>query len=307
MKEDKLKQLYFSHDIFSDKDEKIVKMFYYFRKHIEDFSLDFIKNNFFHASFGLFWEIVQYLHRNELTEDEIPILADELRADEEFVRLIIEKFNLFRIDENGFIVSDRILKNLNKLAEKSDKNKSSAEVRWLLSAFNKAYVEFFEEEPILEPSEIESLKKYNEKIPDLRGKLRDILYTLYCLKFDTSTNFKPCANWLLTKNNLARLLNGEFGKLKHKPTEKEIKEKQRKEAEAKAKRQEPTEIEIKMSKIQTREEAVEFIKEFYSNQYLSFHCSKAYVLPTMRTMLLNKFNITDKEVIEYVGTKKDNE
>lgn len=306
MKEDKLKQLYFSHDIFSDKDEKIVKMFYFFRKNIDKFPLDFIKNNFFHASFGLFWEIVQYLHRNELTEEEIPMLADELRADEEFVRLIIEKFNLFRIDENGFIVSDRILKNLNKLTEKSDKNKSSAEVRWLLSAFNKAYIEFFEEEPILQPSEIELLKQYNKKISDLRGKLRDILYTLYCLKFDTSINFKPCANWLLTKNNLARLLNGEFGKLKHKPTEKEIKEKRRKEVEAEAKRQEPSEMEIKMSKIQTREEAVEFIKEFYSGKKLTFQGSKVYVIPEMR-ILLKKYNITDKEVIEYVGTKEDNE
>ena len=81
MKDDKLKQLYFSHDIFADKDEKIVKTFYHFRKNIEEFSDDFIRKNFFHASFGLFWEIVQYLHRNELTVDEIPMLADELRAD----------------------------------------------------------------------------------------------------------------------------------------------------------------------------------------------------------------------------------
>ena len=150
MKDDKLKQLYFSHDIFADKDEKIVKMFYHFRKNIEEFSDDFIRKNFFHASFGLFWEIVQYLHRNELTVDEIPMLADELRADERFVRSIIEDFNLFRIDEDGKVISDRILQNLNEVTQKSNKNRESAQARWLLSAFNKYYEEFFEQKPILQ-------------------------------------------------------------------------------------------------------------------------------------------------------------
>ena len=92
MTKEKLKQLYFSHDFFADKDEKIVKMFYYFRKNINEFSDSFIRRNFFHASFGLYWEIVQYMHRNELTVEDIPVLADELRADERFIRIIIHKF-----------------------------------------------------------------------------------------------------------------------------------------------------------------------------------------------------------------------
>ena len=211
MKKNKLKQLYFPHDIFTDKDEKIIKMFYYFRKHIDDFSLDFIKDNFFLASFGLFWEIVQYLHLNELTAEEIPMLADELRTDEKFVRLIIEKFNLFRIEDNGVIVSDRILENLKKIKEKSEKNKNSAQVRWLLAAFNKSYIEFFGEEPILERSEIEVLKKYNEKIENLKELLPDILYSLKELKFDTDIKFVPNAHWLLKENNLAKLIDGTYG------------------------------------------------------------------------------------------------
>ncbi len=297
MKEDKLKQLYFSHDIFSDKDEKIIKMFYFFRKNIDEFSIDFIKTNFFHASFGLFWEIVQYMHLNKLTVNEIPMLADELRADEKFVRLIIEKFNLFKIEDSGEIVSERVLKNLNKLTETSEKNKTASEVRWLLSAFNKSYLEFFGEEPILSKEEIEALKQYNKKIPDLKEKLRDIIFTLKNLKFETDINFVPCANWLLKDNHLARLLNGEFGKLKHKATKKEIKEEQRKEAQEQAQNQAPTEIEIKISKIQTREEAIKFLKEYYSKEELNYFGGKAHIFPPFRT-ILNKFNIKDKEIID---------
>ena len=125
MKSDKLKQLYFSHDIYADKDEKIVKMFYYFRKNINEFSEEFLRKNFYYASFGLFWQIVQYLHRSELTVDEIPILADDLRADESFVRSIINDFNLFKIVD-GKIISERVVKNLKLQKEKSEKARQSA-------------------------------------------------------------------------------------------------------------------------------------------------------------------------------------
>ena len=120
---DKLKQLYFSHDIYADRDEKIVKMFYYFRK--TKFTDEFLRRNFFHAAFGLFWEIVQYMHLNTLTVEEIPMLADALRADEKFVRSIIEDFNLFRIEDSK-IISDRILRNINEIRERQTKAKNSA-------------------------------------------------------------------------------------------------------------------------------------------------------------------------------------
>ena len=299
MKDDKLKQLYFSHDIFADKDEKIVKMFYHFRKNIEEFSDDFIRKNFFHASFGLFWEIVQYLHRNELTVDEIPMLADELRADERFVRSIIEDFNLFRIDEDGKVISDRILQNLNEVTQKSNKNRESAQARWLLSAFNKYYEEFFEQKPILQPEEIEALKKYNNQIPDLKDKLRDILYTLKNLKFDKDINFKPCANWLLKDNNLARLLNGEFGNLKHKKTEKELKEIERRQAEEEAKKNQPSELELKIESCSGKAEAFEIIADYYGNNKLTYIRGKLFLMPTLR-ILTEKFDITDKEISEYL-------
>ena len=299
MKDKKLKQLYFSHDIFADKDEKIVKMFYHFKKNVDEFSDDFIRKNFFHASFGLFWEIVQYLHRNELSVDEIPMLADELRADESFVRSIIEDFNLFRIEEDGKIISDRILQNLKEVMQKSNKNRESAQARWLLSAFNKYYEEFFEQKPILQPDEIEALKKYNNQIPDLKDKLRDILYTLKNLKFDKDINFKPCANWLLKDNNLARLLNGEFGNLMHKKTGKELKEIERKQAEEEALKNQPSELELKIESCSGKAEAFEIIADYYGNNKLTYIRGKLFLMPTLR-ILTEKFDITDKEISEYL-------
>ncbi len=292
MKKNKLKQLYFPHDIFTDKDEKIIKMFYYFRKHIDDFSLDFIKDNFFLASFGLFWEIVQYLHLNELTADEIPMLADELRTDEKFVRLIIEKFNLFRIENNGVIVSDRILENLKKIKEKSEKNKSSAEVRWLLAAFNKSYIEFFGEEPILEHSEIEVLKQYNEKIENLKKLLPDILYSLKELKFDTDIKFVPNAHWLLKENNLAKLVDGTYGKLKHKPTEKEIREEQKKLQKEAQEQNALSEIKIAAMEIKTKNSAIDFIKKHSKKTKLGI-----LINPDCNE-LMDKFGITKKNIEE---------
>ena len=55
----KFKQLYFPHDIFANEDKKITKMLYYFRKNINKFSDNFIKNNFYLASYGLYWLIIQ--------------------------------------------------------------------------------------------------------------------------------------------------------------------------------------------------------------------------------------------------------
>ena len=124
----KFKQLYFPHDIFANEDKKITKMLYYFRKNINKFSDNFIKNNFYLASYGLYWLIIQYLHLNKIEVDDIPILADEFRVDEEFLTIIIENFNLFR-NEDSFIISDRVLRNLEEIMNKSNKAKQAVETR----------------------------------------------------------------------------------------------------------------------------------------------------------------------------------
>ena len=250
--------------------------------------------------YGIYWLIVEFMHQNTFIVGEEELLAFKFRVDVEKIKSVMNNFQLFRIEEretDSVYISDRILRNLNYVEQKNEDKKQAANVRWLLSAFNKAYIEFFEEEPILQPSEIECLKKYNEKIPDLKNKLRDIIYTLKGLKFDTDVNFKPCANWLLKDNNLARLLNGEFGKLKHKKTEKELKEEQRKLQLEEQKRNEPSELELQIERILNKNEALDFIANFYADRKVVINGGRALILPTLRR-LTEKFDIAEREVIE---------
>jgi len=283
----KLKQLYFPHDIFANEDKKITKMLYYFRKNIDKFSDGFIKNNFYLASYGLYWLIIQYLHLNEIEIDDIPFLADEFRVDEEFLTVIINNFKLFRT-EDSLIISDRVLRNLEEIMNKSAKAKQAVQIRWILSAFNKAYEEFFGEKPVLKPEEIENLKQYSQQIPDFKDKLRDIIYTLKNLKFDSDINFKPCANWLLAKNNLARLLNGEFGKLKHKKTPHEIKiEQSLKQKEQKEEDFYEKQVQLELNSIKSKKEAI---------SYLNSHVKNSKFLTPIQKELIQKYKITKSDL-----------
>lgn len=280
IKEDKIIRPFFSHDYTPLEDKNLLK-------------LDIAMGN---EGYGLYWKIVEYMHQNIFNVGEEDLLAYKFRTDISKIKQVMNDFDLFRI-ENDCYVSDRILRNLNYVEQKNEDKKQAANIRWLLSSFNKAYVEFFGEEPILQPSEIENLKKYNEKIPDLKAKLRDIIYTLKNLKFDTDVNFKPCANWLLKDNNLARLLNGEFGQLKHKKTEKELKEEQRQLALEEAERNKPSEFELQMEAISGKAEALEFIKKTLEGKNLMYQRNRLIGVAHLRG-LMNKFDITDKEVFE---------
>lgn len=284
IKEDKIIRPFFSHDYTPLEDKNLLKLFITMGA----------------EGYGIYWLVVEFMHQNTFVVGEEELLAFKFRVDVEKIKRVMNDFQLFRIETretDSVYISDRILRNLNYVEQKNEDKKQAANVRWLLSAFNKAYVEFFEEEPILQPSEIESLKKYNEKIPDLKNKLRDILYTLKNLKFDTDVNFKPCANWLLKDNNLARLLNGEFGKLKHKKTEKELKEEQRKLQLEEQKRNEPSELELQIGRISGKGEALDFIKDFYKGKKVLLSRGHALILPTLR-ILTDKFEISEKELTE---------
>lgn len=283
--EDKIVRPYFSHDYSPLEDKNLLKMFISMGA----------------EGYGIYWLIVEFMHQNTFVVGEENILAFKLRVDVDKVTRIMNDFDLFHIEEienEKVYISDRILRNLNYVEEKNEGRKQAANVRWLLSSFNKAYTEFFGEEPILEQSEIECLKKYNEKIPDLKSKLRDIIYTLKNLKFDTDVNFVPCANWLLKENHLARLLNGEFGQLKHKKTNKELREeKQQKLAIENAQENETAELELQIENISGKNQAIDFIKDYYAAENLVVKNNRAFLLPNLRK-LTEKFDISDKEIIE---------
>lgn len=291
MKEDKIIKPFFSHDYAPLEDKNLLKLFIIMGA----------------EGYGIYWLIVEFMHQNTFVVGEEELLAYKFHVDVEKIKRVMKDFQLFRTEkheEETVYISDRILRNLNYVEQKNEDKKQAANVRWLLSAFNKAYVEFFGEEPVLQSSEIEALKKYSEKIPDLKAKLRDIIYTLKNLKFETDVNFKPCANWLLKDNNLARLVNGEFGALKHKKTEKEIKEQQQKLAEEEAKRNEPSDFELQIERISGKAEAMNFIANYYADKHFVVQQGKAFILPSLSN-LMKKFDITTKEMSEFINEKKE--
>ena len=248
------------------------------------------------GAYGIFWRIVEFMHGNNLLVNDVDVIADDLRIDTKFIEMILNNYELFRIEGDCYI-SDRILKNLNKQQSKSEKSKTAVETRWLLSDFDKNFEDIFGKKPVLSSDEIEALKKYSQQISDLREKLPDLLYTLKGLKFETDTKFVPSANWLLKGNNLLRLYNGEFGKLKHKLTEKEIAEQKKLQEEKEAELNKPSELEMQAERISSKADALDFIVGQYRGKSIPMNSGKIFLIPTLKD-LAKKFDITNAEIIE---------
>lgn len=288
-------ELYFQHDLNARTDEKIVKMFFEFRKNRNNFTEDEAKKLLPFASYGVYWAVVEYMHKNSLEVADIEMLADELRVDSSFLKSILTEFKLFR-QEDGVFINDRIIRNIERQEEKANKNKKSANIRWLLSAYTKAYKDEFGISPILDDDEKKKLIEYSNKIEDFKTLLPDILYTLHSIKFDNDINYKPTSNWLLKGNNLAQILNGQWGKLKHKKTPSELRaEKQQTKAVA----EEPSETVQQANSICNKVDALELIAK-----HTKIHHARLMVLPTL-VDLKKKFDITDKELKEYLKESCD--
>ncbi len=288
-------ELYFQHDLNARTDEKIVKMFFEFRKSRNNFTEDEAKKLLPFASYGVYWAVVEYMHKNSLEVADIEMLADELRVDSSFLKSILTEFKLFR-QEDGVFINDRIIRNIERQEEKANKNKKSANIRWLLSAYTKAYKDEFGISPVLDDDEKKKLIEYSNKIEDFKTLLPDILYTLHSIKFDNDINYKPMSNWLLKGNNLAQILNGQWGKLKHKKTPSELRAEKQKDS---TKEEEQSETVQKANSICNKVDALELIAK-HSKVYQG----RLMVLPTL-TELKKKFDITDKELKEYLKESCD--
>lgn len=119
---------YFSHDIGTKSDEKIIRLMFDFRKSKNEFPEDILKELVAHAAYGIYWEIIEYLHENSLNVDELDMLADELRIDSKILERILTYYDLFKIIDGKYI-SERVLRNLKLQEEKSEKARQSANKR----------------------------------------------------------------------------------------------------------------------------------------------------------------------------------
>lgn len=288
-------ELYFQHDLNARFDEKIIKMFFELRKNRNDFTEECAKKLLPFAAYGVYWAVVEYMHKNTLEVADIDMLADELRVDTAFLKSILTEFNLFR-QENGVFVNDRIIRNIEKQEEKANKGKKSANIRWLLSAYTKAYNEEFGITPVLDDAEKKKLIEYSNKIEDFRNLLPDILYTLHNIKFDNDINYKPTSNWLLKGNNLAQILNGQWGKLRHKKTPSELRAERQ---QAKAAEEEPSKVVELANSICNKVDALELIAK-----HSKFDNGRLMVLPTLAD-LKKRFDITDREIKDYLKESCD--
>lgn len=111
---------YFSHDIYSRQDPKIKKLLVHFRK---------ISNEKAQAAVCLYWWIIEDMHADDYKIADIETYADDYRCDVDFLKSILEDFELFR-QEDGCYISDRVLRNIAEQEEKSQKAKKSIQKRW---------------------------------------------------------------------------------------------------------------------------------------------------------------------------------
>lgn len=119
---------YFSHDIGTKSDEKIIRLMFDFRKTKNEFSESSLKELVAHAAYGIYWEIIEYLHENNLNIDELDMLADELRVDADILKRILTNYDLFK-QTDGKYISERVLRNLKLQEEKSEKARQSVNAR----------------------------------------------------------------------------------------------------------------------------------------------------------------------------------
>lgn len=107
------KKDYFSHD-------------YHSRDHLRD-----VRKDFGLEGYGLYWCIVEILHEQggSIKETDIAPIAYDLRADEDMLKAILYNYGMFQI-KKGCVYSERVIDNLKRREEISEKRKAAAELRW---------------------------------------------------------------------------------------------------------------------------------------------------------------------------------
>lgn len=111
---------YFPHDTEASSDEKFIEMNYFFRRVKENNLLALLNKSLLPlAGYGLYWKIIEHLHRHKIQVGKLHVLADEWRIEEDFLKLILENFNLFEIQDDCYI-SKRVLRNFEEQEKRSE-------------------------------------------------------------------------------------------------------------------------------------------------------------------------------------------
>lgn len=121
---------YFPHDIEASSDEKFIEMNYFFRHLAKDEQEKFLTPELLaYAGLGIYWKLVEHLHKHSVKIDKLHYLADEWRVDLNFLKLVLENFNLFQKGDIEY-TSKRVLKNLEEQKKRSEIAKEKINKRW---------------------------------------------------------------------------------------------------------------------------------------------------------------------------------
>lgn len=106
---------YFSHDYKARSDPKLIRLMMRYEL----------------KGLGAYWCVVEMLYENGgyLIRSEYERIAYELRADKDFIRALIEDFQLFEF-EGEYFFSPSVLRRLKKRLDKSEKARQSVAARW---------------------------------------------------------------------------------------------------------------------------------------------------------------------------------
>ena len=115
-----LYKTYFSHDIYARQDRKIKNLLLHFRKESEEKAK---------SALCVYWWIVEDMHADDFKVSDLEVYADDYRCDIDFLKTILNDFELFKI-ENDCYISDRVLRNVEEMEEKAEKAKRAASKRW---------------------------------------------------------------------------------------------------------------------------------------------------------------------------------
>lgn len=128
---------YFSHDFGARNDKKLEKV--RFKLGLE--------------GVGLYWCIIECLYENDgylSLEDDIDLLAYQLRVDKNLIVDLIENYDLFKKNKNKFY-SQSVLNRLEEIESKSRKNRENALKRWNKNDTNEMQTESNSNATALQP------------------------------------------------------------------------------------------------------------------------------------------------------------
>lgn len=147
----KFERQYFPHDFGARNDEQIIAL-------LAEYGM---------AGYGTFWILVEKLFESGgYLEANYKLLAYDLRVEIEFIKNIIERTGLFKIEGTQFY-SESVLRRLEIRRSKSGKASAAGKAKWEQEdKDNNGFRHFWKAYPLKDGRD-EALAAWNEKIPPL--------------------------------------------------------------------------------------------------------------------------------------------